>query len=525
MNRAYKLSYEQDGVYFETDESCGYEYKEEIMSYVHHKKLQQLSENNMLKALGAFPCRVCIAPPQEEKFCDERALISVSDDLMEAAVCLLPAEIGGGSMTYPKLMDEIASKGVTYGIDENLLKRVLEKKPYGKSVCFAKGVLPEDGKDGELVFHFKTDFDTTPVYKGTDGRVDYKNLELFVNITAGEKLISRIQATEGSAGYTVTGLRLNQKKGKAVKMPAGKNVTYDEERLTMYAAISGRVDYKNRTVTVSSCYTIPGDVDLSVGNITFDGDVVIRGTVISEITINATKNIEVNGAVEGATLIAGGDIVLKSGIQGADKGVLKAGGDIIAKYIERANVQAGGNIVVDALIHCQAESGDCIIAKGKYGSIIGGSIKAQNNITAKSVGSVVNNKTNIEVGLPIAKSARLKHLRKELERLQVECDKFDQIINYLGHKGNLPPEKEQMKKKVIVGKIMNTKLISEYSKELIMLEEDVKKSGTGKVHVTDIIYPGVKLTISLGEYTVEKQIKYSTFYSENREVSVVSCQA
>ena len=524
MNRAYRLSYEQDGVYFEIDASCGYGNKEEIISYLQYKNLQQLNEEQVVQALGAFPCRVCIAPPQEEQLLDEQALISISDDQMEATVCLMAPDSGGASLTYQKLAEVLASKGVNYGIDESILNRVLGNKPYGESVCFAKGVLPEDGKDGELVFYFKTKCDGKPVVNEKDGRVDYKNLDLFEPVSSEQKLISVIPATEGNPGYTVTGRTLHQKKGKAVKLPTGKNVTYDEQRLTMFAATSGRVDYKNGTVTVSSCYNILGDADLSVGNIMFDGDVVIKGNVISDISINATRNIEISGAVEGATLIAGGDIVLKNGMQGNDKGVLEARGNVIAKYIERTKVQAGGTIIVDALIHCQAESDDCIIAKGKHGSVIGGNIKAQNSITANNIGSVANTKTNIEVGLPPAKRARLKYLFIELERLRIENEKYEKVINYLSHMENLPPEKVQMKQKVTVGKIKNMNLVSEYSKEMKTLEEDIKKAETGKVHVIDTIFPGVKLTISFGEYTVKQQIKHSTFCYENHEVSTVSCQ-
>ena len=524
VNRSYILTYEEDGVYFETTGPCEYESKEDILGYIERKNLQQLEADQVHHALRDFPCRVCIAPAQEEFVFDEQAVITISDDRVEAYISLLPPDTGGGTLTFQQIIDEIASKGVSFGIDESVLKRVLENRVYGEEVCFAKGTFPEDGRDGELVFHFNTECSGTPTVNEKDGKVDYKDLNLFEQVSTGQKLVSRLPATQGSPGYTVTGRELKQKVGKEAKLPGGKNVTYDEERLTMSAGISGRVDYKNRAVTVSSCYNIKGDADLSVGNITFDGDVVIKGNVISDITIQATGNIEVYGAVEGAKLIAEGNIVLRSGIQGNDKGILEAGGDVMAKYIERTKAKAGGNIKADAFIHCQAESGDAILAKGKYGSIIGGSIKAQNSITAQNIGSASSNKTYIEVGLPLAKRARLKHLGAEMERLKEEIDKFDKIISYLSHIENLPPEKEQIKRTVIVGKLQDTKLINEYAGEMRILEEDIKKAEMGKVHVTDTIYPGSKLMISLGEYTVMTPIKFSTFYCKNREVSFTSCQ-
>ena len=518
------LSYEEDGVYFETTNACGEEIKEDILTHIERKNLQQVKMDQAIHALEKFPCRVCIAPPQKEFFYPEQALITISDDQMEGAVCLMAADTGGNSLTYQQLVEAAEAKGVCRGLDESIINQTLENKLYGKEICFAKGMMPEEGKDGELVFHFNTECPGIPALKETDGKVDYKNLNLFVQVSAGQKLVSRIPATAGIPGYTVTGRALSPKSVKEAKLPAGKNTKYDEERLEMFASIAGRVDYKNRTVTVSSCYTISGDADLSTGNITFDGDVIIRGNVISDITVEVTKNIEVYGTVEGAKLIAGGNIVLKSGIHGNDKGILEAAGDVIAKHIERTTIRAGGNIMVDALMHSRAESGDAVVAKGKYGSIIGGTIKAQNSITAQNIGSVINNKTNIEVGLPLAKRARLKHLGTELERLHVENEKYDKIVNYLTRMESIPPEKEQMRKSVIVGKLQNTKLINEYVAELKTLKEDVENAEKGKVHVTDTIFPGVKLTISLGEYTVGKPMKYTTFYCNNREISFTSCQ-
>jgi uncharacterized protein (DUF342 family) len=524
LNQSYGLFYEEDGVYFETSDSFARENKDDVLRMIERKSIRQLNTKQLLHAIDHFPCRICIAPAQEEYLFGEQAEITISDDQMEALISFLPAEPGGSLLTIGQVMEAIAAKGVRFGIDESLLETALAEKTRGEPICFAKGSMPENGKDGELQFHFETECLGTPEVNEKDGRVDYRNLNLFVQVNQGQKLVSRTRATPGSPGYTVTGRELKQKAGKEVKLPGGKNVRYDEERLTMFAEKTGRADYKNRTVTVSTCYTVGGDADLSVGNIRFNGDVLIKGNVISDITIEATGNIEVNGAVEGARLIAGGNIVLKSGIQGNDKGHLEAGGDVIAKYIERTKVQAAGNIVADAFIHCLAESGNAILAKGKFGSIIGGAVKAQNSVTAQNIGAAVSSKTSVEVGLPPAKRARLKFLVAEMERLRGEIDKFDKIIHYLSHMESLPPEKEQMKKTVIIGKLRDTKLIGEYAGELELLEEDVKRAEMGKVHVTDTVYPGVKLTISMGEYTVTTPVKFSTFYCKNREVLFTSCQ-
>jgi uncharacterized protein (DUF342 family) len=45
------------------------------------------------------------------------------------------------------------------------------------------------------------------------------------------------------------------------------------------AAVSAGWIIKNRSVSVASSYIISGDADLSVGNISFDGMMLIKGNV------------------------------------------------------------------------------------------------------------------------------------------------------------------------------------------------------------------------------------------------------
>ncbi|MBQ8038297.1 MAG: DUF342 domain-containing protein, partial [Lachnospiraceae bacterium] len=46
-----------------------------------------------------------------------------------------------------------------------------------------------------------------------------------------------------------------------------------------------------------------------------------------------------------------GHIILKRGIQGMDRGVLKANGNVISRFIESATVEAGGYVSADAIMH------------------------------------------------------------------------------------------------------------------------------------------------------------------------------
>ena len=165
--------------------------------------------------------------------------------------------------------------------------------------------------------------------------------------------------------------------------------------------------HKNKGDRITNTYEIKGDCDFSVGDIAFDGTVHIAGGVCSGCTIKATGSIVIAGVVKAATLIAGGDVEIKSGMQGAGKGMIKAGGSVSALYIERGHVVADGSITLDASIHSVIEAGQNIITKGKRGAIIGGKAFATGYIVANYIGAVSNTKTEI-----VAKAVESKvHVR------------------------------------------------------------------------------------------------------------------
>ena len=60
------------------------------------------------------------------------------------------------------------------------------------------------------------------------------------------------------------------------------------------------------------------------------------------LPVNAKGDVSVEGVVEAANIYAGGQIILKRGVQGGSKGYLEAGTNVIAKFIESATVKCGG---------------------------------------------------------------------------------------------------------------------------------------------------------------------------------------
>lgn len=129
---------------------------------------------------------------------------------------------------------------------------------------------------------------------------------------------------------------------------------------------------------VSDVYDVPANVDVSTGDIEYKGTVHVNGNVLTGYMIQATGDIIVNGVVEGAILIAGGNIVLKRGMQGMTKGSLSAAGNITAKFIENSEVRCEGTLMCDAILHSDVE---CKMIfrywEGKVSSMVVTSVRTQ----------------------------------------------------------------------------------------------------------------------------------------------------
>ena len=69
------------------------------------------------------------------------------------------------------------------------------------------------------------------------------------------------------------------------------------------------------------------NVDNSVGNIYFDGTVIVRKNVLNGFKVIAKGDVQVNGIIEGGYVENTGDVVVRQGIQGYNKLVVKVFGE------------------------------------------------------------------------------------------------------------------------------------------------------------------------------------------------------
>nr|WP_256521704.1 FapA family protein [Halobacillus sp. A5] len=344
--------------------------------------------------------------------------VTLSRDRMEAYFEL---SAGYEEVSRNLILETLHREGVGFGIHEETIHRLVSNRNSDRQSkeVVAVGKDPVEGIDGRIIF----EVNYQPEVK-VEGKNDFRDVINIPSVCEGEKLAVLKEPIAGAAGVNVLGEEVPARDGRESKVKAGKNVIYKDR--AFYSEINGQLNYQNYRISVQPLYEVKGDVDLSTGNLDFIGSVIIRGNVPTGFKVAAGGDISVHGLVEGAELRAGGSIHISEGVSGLDKSLISAEGDIRAGYLNQANVEAGGDILVQYSIlhsHCVAkQSVSCLT-----GNIIGGTISAGHSIEAKDAGNRMNTATSLSIGTNIQVERRKNKLIKQLADKQYELSKLVKI--------------------------------------------------------------------------------------------------
>jgi uncharacterized protein (DUF342 family) len=403
----------------------------------------------------------------------------------------------------------------------------VDKPIYKENILVATGSQPINGRDSYLRYNFELEHNKVRIREGVDGRVDFKDLNIIQNVVKGQPLAKKVLPEQGIAGKTVTGRVLLAKSGKDMPLLLGNNVRVADDGVTIIASMNGQVVLSAGKISVEPTYVVPGSVDIKTGNIIFLGNVIIKGNVEDGFSVKAAGNIEVNGTVERAELDAEGDILVHQGITGKSTGMIKAGRSLWARFIENATVEAGNMVVVsDGIINSQVDANKRIICQGKRAHIVGGRLRATEEISAKSLGSPTSGtETVCEVGFdPKSKEQLDKYfiqrdaLTKELEEIQRN---LQTLITLKKQHQSLPEDKEYY-----LQELLDTR--KDMLEELRRINDEIQKlqsfldslRSRGKISASGKVYPGVRITIRDIKVDVHSEYKAVTFILENGLIRV-----
>ncbi len=500
---------------------------DELLSY--GAKLSIMDYFDITKAKPAFvksdkPIRLKLAeaaPLPSNEFGD----YAISSDNMKVEAVFYPGFVDAGELTLDEILSDLAAHNVRKGIDEKEIQRFLDEREYYVPYVVAKGQPPIEGHDGSIEYKFNTDVNVKPKMND-DGTVDYHRLDNVNHVSAGDVLAVLHPDDRGTPGYDVRGNVVSPHKVKRVLFKYGRNMHVSDDGKQLISDVNGHVTLENDKIFVSNVLELV-DVDTSTGDIDYNGNVLVKGNVITGFSVRATGDITVEGLVEGADISAGGNIILLRGVQGGSRAVLSAGGNIVSKFIESASmVSASGSIETDSILHSKVVAKGPIKVSGRNGLIVGGDVKSSVLIECKTIGNSMGTATIVGVGVDPTVKKRIDVLKNEMEELGKKNMTLSQIVSALRKRqeaeGSLPPDRIEMQQKTMREMILIEQKLTTDKNELEECRCMINEDYNAKIVINKSAYVGTKIMFGDQYIFLRDNYDYCKFMKQGADIKPMS---
>ena len=447
------------------------------LKQIQPQKIEDLTEDPVLPDLDAMP------------------VVHVSGDGLDAWVLILPPVGNGQDLNRAMLDRAFKERGVTFGLKWRLMENLpKEQERYFRLYHAARGTPAVNGADGQVTELFQRHLEKSFAVD-EHNRVDYTTLNNVQNVEEGG-VICRIALPEkGVPGKSVQGQEIPAKDGKAASIPKGRNTEVTEDGTALIATIAGHVDFTGRAFQVKPLMEIKGNVDFSVGNINYLGDVIIHGDICSGFTVRAVGSITVDGVVEACTVEAGGDLILAQGVQGDSKAVIRAQRSLYAKFLENCCVYVKETLQTDCIINCDVYCDGKVDVHTGHMKIIGGTIRAAREVSAGTIGSRNEGRTDVFLGGFPCESYDFDVLTKEVNHLETELAQTERQPDN--------PVKKNKMNKLKMQLLVSRKKLEQLRKEQTEQSDEELESFR---MVCDTVYPGTILTIGKVSHRFDRKL-------------------
>ncbi len=491
--------------------------------------------------------------------------LTITPDKMQAYAKFYAASVGGENMTPQEFVHDLILRGIKCGLKKEEVIKFFQKRRYCEEILVVEGKAPVQGKDAYIEYKFNTDKKARPTLN-EDGSVDFFHLNILNHCNKGDVLAVLHPAQPGVAGSTIMGDKIMPAEVKNVTFNYGHNIEKSEDGLTLFSMVDGHVELVDGAIFVSDELSVKNvtfnyghnieksedgltlfsmvdghvelvdgaifvsdelsveNVDNSTGNIDYDGNVQINGNVSTNFQVKAKGDIMVKGVVEGAVLEAGGNIIITRGMNGMGKGVLRAEGNIVSKFLENVTAEAKGYISSESILHSRISAGGEVNVDGKRGFITGGRVCATGSVNVKILGSEMGADTIIEVGADPAVKERIKQLQQQVNEDMKTLQMVQPILlstkQKLAQGVRLSDEQIKYVQSLVLANEQKTRALEEANKELHELEEQAGDPADTVVRVKGVVYPGTRICIGDVSMIVQKPSHYCRFVRERGDVKM-----
>ncbi|NOY09666.1 MAG: DUF342 domain-containing protein [Spirochaetes bacterium] len=425
------------------------------------------------------------------------ATVTISGDAMKAFLTIVSPLGSGTPIDYDTVKKIIDEEGIKKGIDDEAVKNAVEISSRGEPVenlLIAQGKRPINDMGKKPVFHVQFASGKRVTIR-KNGRADYKNKDLITTIVKGQ-LLAEVDVSDVTAedGWDIMGNTVPAVKHSEIVLEAGKNVRKETDKggtLKFFAEKDGELQYERNIIEILEVHTVAGDVGIATGNINFSGTVIVKGSVLDGYQVIAGGDIVVEENVQAALLSAEGSIIIKNGVKGAGRAILRTKKNIETAFIEQATVLAVGDVKVSgSCLRCKIKCNNKVILESDKGNFVGGEVRAKSGIEVMNLGSESWVKTAVSFGQDYLVGDRLQLEEKEIDKLKQYVVELDALMKKIEKSGGTDNETME---KLRRGKVHALKVMEKRSHRVFTLKERFEEHIPSEVKVRGTVYPGAVL--------------------------------
>lgn len=435
--------------------------------------------------------------PADKQRVDGYVDILLDPEGNNANMVLHAPQNGGRPITARTVLGELSAHGVTTGIDELDIRDMVDGKVYDTPICVARAIPPIKGKNGEINYRYEKQHVPRPAHDEF-GVANFRELNMIVPIKKGDVIADITPPTSGEPGVNVFGKPIKAQPGEMPSFNVGKNTLLTADGRSIVASCNGHVLYSAGGFNVEDTVTVKTDLDISVGNISFDGDVVIKGNVMDGFSIKAGRNVRIEGTAFSASITAAGNVVINGG---AVNSKIECEGSVYAGFCDKATIKAKGKVESAQFAFCDIFCYNELIAKGSGGVIFGGKITCMKNITAGIIGNEKYTATEINIGDGSVICARKRQAEAELAEAQAAYTKALKNVEFLKSRkesqgGVLTDIQSKQMKTETQNKVVYSVRCKSLEELIAQLEADLKHRDDLCAKITGTLYPGAHFCIN-----------------------------
>lgn len=466
---------------------------------------QDITDNFLEKCTTAkAPLSVVIAKRRDGEF-----TLNMSDDKMVVTLTLTPP--AGGRAKNVEVIRAIQEMGIKHGILHQPLREAL-KAGQCKDVIVVEGTWPTMGVPA-MFESLLDEIEKELSEIDEDAVVQYSDLGHLLLVNPGDKLMRRTPPVPGIDGIDVMGQKVLTRPVANLSFNPDSTgaITDKNDPELLIAEIAGQPKLITNGVKVNNIVEIE-NVDLSTGNVDFEGTIRINGDIKSGMRLRVSGDVFVNGMVEAAEVVAGGDVSIKGGIIGATDTqpgaagtapaqgakITSKSGSIQALFAQNVYIEAAKAILISGnASQCELIAGEEILVgknnSTKGGQIVGGRAQATNLIKAVSFGAPTGNTTRLQVGSDPQWAEKLHAKEKEIEKKADELEYTIKLMTHIKSKGS--KEEQATLPEVDANRMLIVEEIRELNKVLQEMKDGHLPLDQARIVANKTIHEGVEIRI------------------------------